>query len=731
MRTRITTTLAVLAATLSVLLFPQVSIIASSPAWTSVPALPAATGNGASVAAPCEGDTGSQCAYSIGGSTESANGLDTVLMFDAASDNWTSVAPLSTGRAQLAAASGPCLTSSSETCIYAIGGADSGGTFLNSVEVYSPYANTWSSGPTLPTPYAPPNFLGRAQLTAASGPCFNALSETCVYAVGGYNPSLYQLSSVEMLNPATGTWTPAASLNVARSRSAAASAPCEGDATQTCLYVVGGTGTDGFLGSVEMFDPSGNGWTEVAGLHVNGSTTNLEVAGEAAASAPCLGNASSVCLYAFGGQDENYNILSAAMMFDPSADSWSYGPAMVTPRDNFAGATAPCPQEAADSCLFAPGGSGANFVQAAEVLDLSHTNQLVITANNATATYGGQMPAFTFQSSGFVNGDTVSSLATQPVCSSSADQSESGEDTSPAGQYPITCGGAVDPNYAFTYRPGTLTVGVAPLSVTASSPSMTYGQPVPSIAPIYAGLVNGDSAPQTPPSCGATANDGSGVGAYPTSCTGASDANYSISYHAGSMSVGPAPLTITPVSVSVGYGKKLSQLAWTADFVGGDSAASLTKQPGCATTVKTTPTGAVSSPAGTYPITCGGAVDPNYSISFASGRVQVTLATLAISYIGASSFTNGNKATLSAHLSESGSGVVAGRRVTITLGSGTSAQSCATGASNSSGKASCSIAKVKQAAGKVNVTVAFAGDSPGPRYDFAPATKTVSVTVKK
>ena len=41
---------------------------------------------------------------------------------------------------------------------------------------------------------------------------------------------------------------------------------------------------------------------------------------------------------------------------------------------------------------------------------------LVFTADNKTMTYGaGSLPALTYHVSGFVNGDTLASLATQPV----------------------------------------------------------------------------------------------------------------------------------------------------------------------------------------------------------------------------------------------------------------------------------------------------------------------------
>lgn len=64
----------------------------------------------------------------------------------------------------------------------------------------------------------------------------------------------------------------------------------------------------------------------------------------------------------------------------------------------------------------------------------------------------------------FVAGDTGSSLNTQPVCSTSATANATGRVTSPPGSYPITCTGAVDPNYVITYSPGTLMVQ-APIEI--------------------------------------------------------------------------------------------------------------------------------------------------------------------------------------------------------------------------------------------------------------------------
>jgi hypothetical protein len=74
----------------------------------------------------------------------------------------------------------------------------------------------------------------------------------------------------------------------------------------------------------------------------------------------------------------------------------------------------------------------------------------------------------------------------QPTCSTTAKSSSS------VGSYPSSCSGAVDTNYAITYKNGSVTVTAASLTITASSGTMTYGGSVPAITASYAGFVNGD-----------------------------------------------------------------------------------------------------------------------------------------------------------------------------------------------------------------------------------------------
>jgi hypothetical protein len=116
-----------------------------------------------------------------------------------------------------------------------------------------------------------------------------------------------------------------------------------------------------------------------------------------------------------------------------------------------------------------------------------------------------------------------------------------------------------------------LTVNPAALAITAASPSTVYGQPIPTIVPIYAGLENGDAAPATPPSCETTASASSSVGTYDTSCNGASDPNYEISYVDGELTISQATPKLSwtaPDPISVGTPLDSTELDASSDVSG-------------------------------------------------------------------------------------------------------------------------------------------------------------------
>ena len=158
---------------------------------------------------------------------------------------------------------------------------------------------------------------------------------------------------------------------------------------------------------------------------------------------------------------------------------------------------------------------------------------LNITANNATKVYGAVLPSLTASYTGFVNGDTSASLTTQPTLTTTATAA------SAVGTYPITAAGAVDPNYTITYTAGTLTVTAAPLTITANNASRYYDVANPVFTFLGAGFVNGDTAASltTQPTLTTTATLLSATGTYPITPAGAVDANYAITYVAGTLTI--------------------------------------------------------------------------------------------------------------------------------------------------------------------------------------------------
>src|SRR5262249_35558091 len=130
-----------------------------------------------------------------------------------------------------------------------------------------------------------------------------------------------------------------------------------------------------------------------------------------------------------------------------------------------------------------------------------NTAALTITADSKTKVYGAANPALTVSYSGFVNGDTASSLTPPPGVAATATTA------SGAGTYPITASGAVGANYTITYVAGTLTVTKAPLTITATDQTKTYGAANPTLTVTYSGFANGDTVASltTPPSVTTTA----------------------------------------------------------------------------------------------------------------------------------------------------------------------------------------------------------------------------------
>jgi 6-phosphogluconolactonase (cycloisomerase 2 family) len=250
---------------------------------------------------------------------------------------------------------------------------------------------------------------------------------------------------------------------------------------------------------------------------------------------------------------------------------------------------------------------------------------LTVTADNATRAFGAPNPTFTGTIVGIKNGDNITATYSTPATANS-----------PAGTYPIIPA-LVDPtgklgNYTVTINNGTLTVTTAILTVTANNASRFYGDQNPLFTGTIQGIQNGDNITATYSS---VADPTSPVGTYaivPTlsdNGTGAL-ANYAVVSNNGILTVNPAPLTVTAISVSRLYGDANPALSVTiAGIKNGDPI-----------TASVSTTADPTSPIGTYPIVAT-LIDPtnklgNYAVTINNGTLTVNPAPLSVTAANAS-----------------------------------------------------------------------------------------------
>jgi len=193
-----------------------------------------------------------------------------------------------------------------------------------------------------------------------------------------------------------------------------------------------------------------------------------------------------------------------------------------------------------------------------------------------------------------------------------------------AGPHTLSADFASQGNFSASTANGTLSVAQAPLTLTPNNVTKVYGAALPALGFSASGFVNGETTASltTQPTLNTAATAGSGVGSYPITIGGAVDANYSITYVQGTLTVTPALLTITANSATKILNAANPVLMWTPSrFVNGDTTSVLTSNPTCNTTAS------ANSPVGSYPITCSGASAANYSFSYVSGTLRIQYAT--------------------------------------------------------------------------------------------------------
>ena len=282
---------------------------------------------------------------------------------------------------------------------------------------------------------------------------------------------------------------------------------------------------------------------------------------------------------------------------------------------------------------------------------------LTVSATGPAKEYGTALTAGTsatnFTFSGTLPGEAVTGVTLTPNAAGLSATTTAGSAYVVTPSLATGTGGFLEANYTVTYNNYNGTVSKKALLITAVDKSKAYGAALPTLTVSYTGLVNGDTAPSTLPTISTTALASSAFGTYPITATGAADANYDITYAAGTLTVDKVALLITADNKSKAYGAALPTLTVSyTGLVNGNTAP--TTPPTISTTALAT------SNFGTYPITATGAVDANYTITYASGTLTVdkvallitadnkskaygaVLPTLTVSYTG---LVNGDLAT--------------------------------------------------------------------------------------
>ncbi len=237
---------------------------------------------------------------------------------------------------------------------------------------------------------------------------------------------------------------------------------------------------------------------------------------------------------------------------------------------------------------------------------------LTIKADDKSKVYGDADPAFTVSYSGFKLGDTAA------VVSGLTFNREEGEDV---GQYVLTPSGATASNYTIAFESGTLTINPAPLTIKADDKSKVYGDDDPAFTVSYSGFKLDDTAAVVS-GLSISRAAGENVGQYAITPSGATASNYTIAFESGTLTINPAPLTITAGDKSKVYGD--DDPVFTTSYSGfklGDTAAVVS--------------GLVFSreageDVGTYAITPHGTTASNYTITFESGTLTIIPAPLTI-----------------------------------------------------------------------------------------------------
>ena len=169
---------------------------------------------------------------------------------------------------------------------------------LTSAELHDPASGTWTASGSLGA--------GHSQHTAT------LLPDGKVVVAGGSNGSSGSLASAELYDPASGTWTVTGSLAAVRNSHTATLLP------NGKTLVAGGSNGSVALASAELYDPASGTWT------ATGSVATARFAH----TATLLPNGKVLVT----GGPSNSGLLASAELFDPASETWTATGSLATAR---------------------------------------------------------------------------------------------------------------------------------------------------------------------------------------------------------------------------------------------------------------------------------------------------------------------------------------------------------------------------------------------------------------
>ncbi len=244
---------------------------------------------------------------------------------------------------------------------------------------------------------------------------------------------------------------------------------------------------------------------------------------------------------------------------------------------------------------------------------------LTVTADPQSKVYGSADPVLTFAVSGFLPGDTAALL-------SGALSRAPGEAVA-GGPYAITQGTlTAGSNYAIHVTGGSLTITPAALMVSADPQAKVYGSPDPALTYQASGFQRGDTAADLTGALARSAGEAVAGGPYAITQGTLADANYTITFTGNTLTITPAPLTVSADAQTKVYGSPDPALTYHANGLQFDDTAATALTGALARSAGETVAG------GPYAITQGTlAANPNYTIAgFTGSTLTITPATLTV-----------------------------------------------------------------------------------------------------